>query len=161
LAAFLQKPVVSLFLIMIGITCLILELKMPGVSLPGVIAAVCFVLYFWAQSQQLSGPIITLAILLFVLCLMLLALEVFLLPGFAVPGISGGILIIVSLALATLEKKPETTEEWISFGRMLGAVGMSLAGAIAMAFVLAWYLPSIPLANRLVLRPPTESRDNR
>ena len=29
---------------MIGIACLILELKVPGVGLPGVIAAVCFVL---------------------------------------------------------------------------------------------------------------------
>ena len=67
LATFLQKPIVSIFLIMIGITCLILELKMPGVSLPGVIAAICFVLYFWAQSRQLSGQIITLAILLFIL----------------------------------------------------------------------------------------------
>src|SRR5262249_34269405 len=72
LSSFLQKPVVSLFLILIGIPCLILELKMPGVSLPGVIAAVCFVLYFWAQSQQLSGQIITLAILLFILGLLLL-----------------------------------------------------------------------------------------
>src|SRR5207237_8522453 len=107
LASFLQKPIVSIFLIMIGITCLILELKMPGVSLPGVIAAICFVLYFWAQSQQLSGQIITLAILLFILGLLLLALEVFVIPGFGVPGISGIILVVLSLALATLEKKPE------------------------------------------------------
>jgi membrane-bound ClpP family serine protease len=160
LATFLQKPIVSIFLIMIGITCLILELKMPGVSLPGVIAAICFVLYFWAQSQQLSGQIITLAILLFILGLLLLALEVFVIPGFSVPGISGVILIVLSLALATLEKKPETSQEWMSFGRTMGAVGLSLVGAIMMAFVLAWYLPSMPLANRLVLKPPTDTREN-
>jgi membrane-bound ClpP family serine protease len=159
LATFLQKPIVSIFLIMIGITCLILELKMPGVSLPGVIAAICFVLYFWAQSQQLSGQIITLAILLFILGLLLLALEVFVIPGFSVPGISGVILIVLSLTLATLEKKPETTQEWMSFGRTMGAVGLSLVGAIMMAFVLAWYLPSMPLANRLVLKPPTDARE--
>ena len=35
---------------MIGIAGLILELKMPGIGLPGVIAAVCFVLFFWAHS---------------------------------------------------------------------------------------------------------------
>jgi membrane-bound ClpP family serine protease len=160
LAAFLQKPAVSLFLIMIGVTCLILELKMPGVSLPGVIAAICFVLYFWAQSQQLSGQIIMLAILLFILGLLLIALEVFVFPGFSVPGISGVVLVIISLALAMLDKKPETTEEWMNFGQTMGAVGLSLLGAVAMAFVVAWYLPSLPVANRLVLKPPAEASEN-
>ena len=143
---------------MIGIACLILELKMPGVGLPGVIAAVCFVLYFWSQSQ-LAGQMTMLAILLFVLGLILIGLEIFLMPGFTVPGISGVVLIVVSLALATLERKPETTQEWMSFGRALGAVGLSLAGAITLAFLVAWYLPSIPYANRLILKPPAEARE--
>jgi membrane-bound ClpP family serine protease len=154
LAHFLQQPAVSMFLIMIGIACLILELKMPGVGLPGVIAAVCFVLYFWAASRQLSGQIIMLAILLFVLGLLLLALEIFVLPGFGVPGISGVVLIVISLALATLEKKPETAQEWLSFGRALGAIALALAVAVSLAFLVARYLPSIPYANRLVLKPP-------
>jgi membrane-bound ClpP family serine protease len=156
-ASFLQQPVVSVFLIMIGIACLILELKLPGVSLPGVIAAVCFVLYFWAQSHQLSGTIIMLAILLFILGLLLIGLEIFLLPGFTVPGISGVILIVVSLALATLEKKPETTQEWLSFGKAIGGVGVSLVGAVLLAIIAAWYLPSIPYVSRLVLQPPSEA----
>src|SRR5437870_9189251 len=158
LAAFLTHPLVSVFLIMIGIACLILELKMPGVGLPGVIAAVCFVLYFWSQSQ-LAGQMTMLAILLFVLGLILIGLEIFLMPGFTVPGISGVVLIVVSLALATLERKPETTQEWMSFGRALGAVGLGLAGAITLAFLVAWYLPSIPYANRMILKPPMEARE--
>jgi membrane-bound ClpP family serine protease len=144
---------------MIGIACLILELKMPGVGLPGVIAAVCFVLYFWAQSQ-LAGQLTMLAILLFVLGLVLIGLEIFLMPGFTVPGISGVVLIVVSLALATLERKPETTQEWLSFGRALGVVGLSLAGAITLAFLVAWYLPSIPYASRLILKPPAEVQES-
>lgn len=158
LASFLRLPAVALFLIMIGIACLILELKMPGASLPGIIAAVCFVLYFWAQSQ-LAGQIIMLAILLFILGLVLIGLEIFVIPGFGVTGISGIILVVVSLGLATLEKRPETTQEWLSFGRTLGAVGLSMIGAIILAFVGAYYLPSMPIANRLVLRPPKEARD--
>lgn len=158
LSEFLRLPLVSVFLIMIGIACLILELKMPGVSLPGVIAAVCFVLYFWSQSQ-LAGQMTMLAILLFVLGLILIGLEIFLMPGFTVPGISGVVLIVVSLALATLERKPETTQEWMSFGRALGMIGLSLAGAITLAFLVAWYLPSIPYASRLILQPPAEARE--
>ncbi len=157
LAAFLRHPLVAVFLIMLGIACLILELKMPGVGLPGVIAALCFVLYFWAQSQ-LAGQIIMLAILLFILGLVLLGLEIFVLPGFGVAGISGIVLVVLSLGLATLEKKPETTAEWLSFGRTLSAVGLSLLGAVVLAVVGAWYLPSIPWAGRLVLKAPADAR---
>jgi membrane-bound ClpP family serine protease len=155
LATFLRYPVVSIILIMVGVTGLILELKMPGVSFPGIVAALCFVLYFWAQSQ-LAGQIIMLAILLFILGLILIVLEIFVLPGFGMAGISGIVLLVVSLGLATLEKRPETTSEWLSFGRTLGGVGIGLLGALGMAGVAAWYLPSIPYANRLVLRPPHE-----
>jgi membrane-bound ClpP family serine protease len=154
-ASFLRLPVVAVFLVMVGITCLILELKMPGVGLPGVIAALCFVLYFWAQSQ-LAGQITMLAVLLFVLGLILIALEIFVLPGFGVTGISGILLVVVSLGLVTLEKKPETTQEWLNFGKTLTTFGLALLGAVAMALLLAWYLPHIPYANRLMLKPPTE-----
>jgi membrane-bound ClpP family serine protease len=158
LANFLRYPLVSIVLIMVGVTGLILELKMPGVSFPGIVAALCFVLYFWAQSQ-LAGQIIMLAILLFVLGLILIVLEIFVIPGFGMAGISGIVLVVVSLGLATLEKRPETTTEWLSFGRTLGGVGLGLLGAMGMAGIAAWYLPSIPYANRLVLRPPNELSD--
>lgn len=152
LASFLCHPLVSVLLIMVGITSLILELKMPGATFPGIVAALCFVLYFWAQSQ-LAGQIIMLAVLLFVLGLVLILLELFVFPGFGMPGISGTILVVVSLGLATLEKRPETSSEWLNFGRTLAVVGMGMLGAIALAGLVAWYLPSIPYANRLVLKP--------
>ena len=71
LADFLGDPVVAMFLVIIGITCLILELKMPGIGVPGVIAALCFVLFFWSQSQM-NGQITLLAVLLFLLGLVLI-----------------------------------------------------------------------------------------
>jgi membrane protein implicated in regulation of membrane protease activity len=52
---------------------------------------------------------------------------------------------------------PETTSEWISLGTTLTTFGVGLVAAIVGAFVLAWYLPSIPIANRLVLKPPSET----
>src|SRR5262249_39749178 len=74
LAEFLCSPAVSVFLVMICITGLILELKVPGIGLPGVVAAICFVLYFWAHSQ-LAGHLTMLAVLLFLLGLILIGLE--------------------------------------------------------------------------------------
>jgi membrane-bound ClpP family serine protease len=153
-ADFLCNPVVSIFLVMIGITGLILELKIPGVGLPGVLAALCFVLYFWAHFDPVRGQLTFLAILLFFLGLVLIGLEIFVVPGFGVTGISGVVLMIVSLALVTLVKKPETTQEWLDFGTTLTTLGLGMVGAVVSALILAWYLPHIPWANRLVLAAP-------
>ncbi len=158
IASFLRLPVVSFFLVMIGITGLILELKLPGVSVPGVISAVCFVLYFWSHSQM-GGSLWLLAILLFVLGLIFIALEIFVVPGMGFLGISGVLLIIVSLALATLVKKPETTQEWLDFGRMLSMLAVGLIGAFGGAVVIGWYIPHVPYVSRLVLQPPGEAME--
>lgn len=154
LAAFLREPWVGMILIMVGITGLLLELKIPGVMFPGILAAICFVLYFWANSQ-LAGHLTMLAVLLFVLGLILIGLEIFVVPGFGITGISGITLVVVSLALATLVKKPETTGEWLDFGTSLSHIALSLLAAVGAAFTLAWYMPSIPYVNRLVLKPPS------
>jgi membrane-bound serine protease (ClpP class) len=143
---------------MVGIAGLILELKLPGSTLPGVVAGVCFVLYFWAHSQ-LAGHLTWLAIMLFLLGLVLIGVEIFLLPGLGVTGISGVVLMIVSLALVAVAKKPETTQEWVELGSSITTMGLALLGAIGGAMVLAWYLPNIPLARRLVLAPPAESTE--
>jgi membrane-bound ClpP family serine protease len=156
LGDFLRHPWTSVVLVMMGITCLILELKMPGVSLPGVIAAVCFVLFFWSHSQ-LNGQIVWLALLLFILGLLLIGLEIFVLPGFGVSGISGILLVVAGLGLVAYGHWPRSEVEWRGFGQAVAPFGISILGALAAVFVLARYLPSIPLANRLILQPQSEA----
>lgn len=158
LADFLGDPVVAMFLVIIGVTCLILELKIPGIGIPGVIAALCFVLFFWSQSQM-NGQITLLAILLFLLGLVLIGIEIFLLPGFGVAGISGVMLVLAGLGLATVENLPQTNSEWVVFGRQVATFGIGMVIAGVSAFALARYLPNIPYANRLVLTPPGEKAD--
>jgi membrane-bound ClpP family serine protease len=158
LAGFLRAPWTSVILVMIGVTCLILELKMPGVGLPGVIAAICFVLFFWAHSQ-LHGQIAWLALLLFILGLVLIGLEVFVLPGFGVCGISGIILVLVSLGLVAYGHWPRTTHEWVRFGEKLSPFGISMLGSLVCVFLVVRYLPHIPVLNRLILKTPEEEED--
>jgi membrane-bound serine protease (ClpP class) len=155
LADFLRDPWTSVVLVMLGITCLILELKMPGVGLPGVVAAICFVLFFWSHSQ-LNGQITWLAVLLFVLGLLLIGLEIFVLPGFGVCGVSGILLVVGGLGLVAYGHWPHSSEEWAGLGQKVGPYGLSLIGAFAAAFFLARYLPMIPYANRLMLKPHDE-----
>jgi membrane-bound serine protease (ClpP class) len=154
-AEFFREPAVCFILIMLGIIGLIMEMKMPGTTVPGVVAAVCFVLFFWAYS--FVGQFTLLAVLLFVLGVILIGLEIFVFPGFGFPGIAGIVLLVSSLVLVTLERMPQTSQDWISLGTTFGTFGLSLVAAMVGAFLLAWYLPSIPYANRLVLQPPGEN----
>jgi membrane-bound ClpP family serine protease len=158
LADFLRNEWTQYILIMIGITCLILELKMPGVGLPGIIAAICFVLFFWSQSQ-LGGQVIWLAVLLFLLGLVLLAIEIFILPGFGVCGISGILLVIGSLGLVAYGHWPQDGTEWGALMRKLAPFGIVLMSSVVLAILLGKYLPSIPYVNRLLLKPQTEESD--
>src|SRR6185437_2364375 len=153
---FLRDPWTSVVLVMLGITCLILELKMPGVTLPGIVSAVCFLLFFWSHSQ-VSGQIIWLAFLLFLLGLILLALEIFVIPGFGITGISGIILVLGSIGLVAYCHWPRSNDEWLGYGQALVPFMLSIVGALVLAFVLARYLPHIPYANRLMLKPQGEA----
>jgi membrane protein implicated in regulation of membrane protease activity len=154
LAAFLTQPHVYIILILVGITCLILEFKIPGVTFPGVIAALCFVLFFWSQSHM-AGSIGWLAALLFVLGLVLLAVEVFLIPGFGAAGICGILLVVGSLVLGIYNNQRTQSQSW-SLEVTLGVFGLGLVGSIVAAIVLASYLPQIPGLNRLILKPQGE-----
>ena len=155
LGEFLRNPWTRLVLIMMGVTCLFLELKMPGVSLPGVIAAICFVLFFWSHSQ-LYGQMTVLFLLLFLLGIVLLLVEIFVIPGFGVCGIAGIILVVGSLGRAAYGHWPQTPEEWMGYGRNLGPLGLMMLGSLVLALLLARYLPNIPVANRLLLKPLVE-----
>jgi membrane-bound ClpP family serine protease len=154
-AEFFREPWVKVLLLLIGIAGLILEVKMPGTSIPGIIAAVCFVLFFWSHSFVNDWTV--LAVLLFLLGLVLLGLEIFVFPGMGALGVSGVLLLIVSLLLVTMEKMPESPEEWQGLGWTVGSFGLSLVGAIVVAVAIASFLPQIPYANRLMLQPPEEA----
>jgi membrane-bound serine protease (ClpP class) len=154
-AEFLRMPVVTVLLVVIGFTGLILELKVPGLTVPGIIAALCFILVFWAQSR-FSGETFVLALLLFILGLALVGLEIFVLPGFGAPGIFGILCMLAGLGLATFERVPETSAEWGGLGVKVSQYLFGMIGACVLAFVIARFLPKVPYANRLLLAPPGE-----
>ena len=154
-AAFLRRTEVSILLVIIGIAGMVLEMKAPGLIIPGVVAAVCFILFFWAQTQ-LGGQLIYLAIMLFLLGLALIGIEIFLIPGFGVTGVCGILLVLAGLVLAGLDKAPESSKDWVDLVRSMLTYGLTMAGAGVLAFLLSRYLPKIPYANRLMLVPPED-----
>jgi membrane-bound serine protease (ClpP class) len=154
-ADFLRLPVVTVLLVVIGFTGLILELKVPGLTVPGIIAALCFILVFWAHSG-FSGQTFMLALLLFLMGLVLVGLEIFVLPGFGACGIFGILCMLAGLGLVTLDKIPETGTEWGTLGVKVSQYLFAMMGAVALAFTIAKFLPRVPYANRMILKAPSE-----
>ncbi len=155
-AEFLRIPAVAVILVMVGFIGLILELKVPGLTVPGITAALCFVLVFWSQSR-FSGEMFVLALLLFILGLVLLGVEIFVLPGFGVCGISGILFLLAGLGLVTMEKVPDSTAGWVEFGTRTSYYLFAMIGALVFAFLIAKLLPQVPGANRLLLAPPPDA----
>ncbi len=155
-ADFIRKPPVTVLLVVIGFAGLILELKLPGTTVPGIIAALAFILVFWAHSQY-SGQTAILGGLIFLLGLVLILIEMFVLPGFGVSGILGILFMVGGIGLATFDKIPETSEEWTMFGGRIGQYFGALMAAVVVAVIVARYLPHIPYMNRMVLLPPSET----
>jgi membrane-bound ClpP family serine protease len=154
-ADFLKIPVVTVLLVVIGFAGLILELKVPGLTFPGIIAALCFILVFWSQSR-FSGQTFVLALLLFLLGLVLVGLEIFVLPGFGACGISGILCMLAGLALVTLNRIPQTVREWEELAGWASWYMVAMVSSFVVAFLVARFLPKVPYANRLVLSGPAE-----
>jgi membrane-bound serine protease (ClpP class) len=136
-----------------GIIGLLLELKAPGVLIPGVAGLLCLVAFFWLQA---GGNIVFLAAGLFVLGVLLIVLEVAILPGHGLAAGCGFVLALVGFALAGAETVPETGDEWLAFGGRVIRYGLATAVACVVAAHAAQHLSLVPGANRLVLAPPED-----
>jgi membrane-bound serine protease (ClpP class) len=154
-ATYLRLPAVTVLLVVIGFAGLILEIKVPGVTVPGIIAALCFILVFWSHSQY-SGQTAILGGLIFLLGLVLLLVEIFVIPGFGVTGLLGILFLLGGVGLATFDRIPDTMEDWTQFGGRITMYVGAMAAGMAVAFFIARFLPQIPFANRMVLTPPAD-----
>lgn len=152
IVAFLNSGFGGFLLLSAAIICLYVEAHVPTGAF-AVPALICFVLFFW--SRFLGGTAGMLELILFALGMGLLALEIFVIPGFGVFGITGILMILLSLVMASHTFAGMNATE--SFEESMGSLG-SLTGAmvtvIVTAVVLNRFLPSIPWVNRLILTPP-------
>jgi len=148
----LNDPFVSWILLFIGVFMLILEVKMPGVGLPAITSALAFLLFFW--SRYLSGTADQLEILLFLVGLICLGLELFVFPGFGVFGLSGFLLIVASIVMASHTFVWPTQEyEYRQMAGTLFQVIAVMVGVGVGATIVGRYIPSLPVFNRMVLKP--------
>lgn len=101
LIQFLLHPLLQSIFMMMIVGGIFVEIRTPGIGLPLLTAVVGALLYF---APAYIGHLAEYwEILLFVAGLILIALEIFVIPGFGVAGISGIVIVIVSLALAMVD----------------------------------------------------------
>lgn len=154
---FLAAPEVAGALLFIGWFALMFELMSPGVGIPGFLASVCFLLFFW--SSILHGTAGWLEVLLFVAGVVFVLVEIFVLPGFGAFGIGGGLLIVASLVLASQTFVwPQNPYEWSKVPDSLLAVAASGAGILASLIFARQILTRAPVFRQVALEAPDETQ---
>lgn len=148
----LTSPLVSSILLLLGIGGLYFEVKTPGFGVPGIIALICFALFFGARAVIGMAEWLDIALLL--LGVGLIALEVFVLPGFGVAGILGFVCVLAGLYLSlTYTDFSIPQYEW-EFDRLEDAGKLLLLTVAAMPFLvlaIAKTLPYTPVYREMVL----------
>jgi membrane-bound serine protease (ClpP class) len=151
----LRSENVGLFLLLIGGAAVIAELQTPGFGLGGMVAFICFLLFFWAKF--LDGTSGWLEVMLFVFGLIFLCLEIFVFPGFGILGFGGGLMMITAIILASQTFIiPSNPYQLGQLRNSLVTIALSGVGIVAAAIAIRRFLPRAPGFNRMMLEPPTD-----
>lgn len=136
--------------LIIGVAGIYLEFKTPGFGLPGIVGIAAFALYFLGSYiAGLSGfewP------LLFVLGLALVVIELFVFPGTILLGLTGGILMLITVVMAMVDRYPgmpalPTLPQLQAPLQDLFYAGL---GSVVLILVLARFLPRTSMYSVLV-----------
>ena len=148
-------------LLLVGILGAYLEFKIPGLTWPGVISAICFALFF--LGHYLAGLAGWEVVVLFFLGVVLVLIEIlFFAHSTIVFGVLGVFLIIASLLWTMIDRYPQ--QPFLPTGKMLVIpllnMFIALTGALIAIALLARYLPRTSLYRRFALidsNPPGPS----
>ena len=135
-----------------GILGAYLEFKIPGATMPGIISAICFALFF--LGHYLAGLAGWEVMALFILGVILVIIEIlFFAHTTIVFGVVGVFLILASLFWAMIDRYPGET--FFPTGRTVAVpllnLFLALIGAAIVIALLARYLPKTSVYRRFAL----------
>ncbi len=144
-----------------GILGAYLEFKIPGATLPGIISAICFALFF--LGHYLAGLAGWEVVALFVLGIILVLIEIlFFAHTTIVFGVLGVFLMLASLLWTMVDRYPG--QNFFPTGKMLAMpllnMFIAIVGSIIVIALLARYLPRTSIYRRFALidsNPPGPS----
>src|SRR3989475_893894 len=135
-----------------GIIGAYLEFKIPGASLPGIISAICFAIFF--LGHYLAGLAGWEVVALFTVGMVLVFVEIlFFAHSTIVFGVVGVFLMLASLLWAMIDRYPGET--FFPKGRMLAVpllnLFIAIVAAVLVIAILARFLPRTSLYRRFAL----------
>ncbi|MBA2245658.1 MAG: nodulation protein NfeD [Gemmatimonadetes bacterium] len=149
LVRFFTNPIVAPFLLSIGFLGLMIEIKTPGMGLPGLAGATSLGLFFgshliiglagWEVLMLLAGGIL------------LLLAEAFVFPGFGVAGILGVLAVLASIFLSLIGSMPTSGDIMVA----LNVIAASLVIVGVVGWQLMRHLPKDRRARRIMLETST------
>ncbi len=137
---FLVHPMISGLLIMAIIGGIYFEMQSPGIGFPLGVAVLAAVAYF--APLYLEGLAAHWEILVFVIGVILVVVEIFVIPGFGVAGISGIVLMFVSLVLSLINNVNFDFE-----GVEIGDIGVAVTTVVVGVF--GGFILSLYLGNKV------------
>ncbi len=146
---FLANPVMSSILMLMMLGGLYFELQSPGVGFPGAMATMGALLFF--APLYIMGFAQPWEIILFFIGVVLIIVEIFVLPGFGIPGIIGITLVFFSLVVSMIGNVGFEFPALEHMGRAIWTMAITLILGILMLFSLGKYLPQSRMFSRLIL----------
>ena len=139
------------FLLLGGVLGAYLELKAPGFGVPGIISAICFLLFF--GGHYIAGLTGFEMIAIFALGVVFIALELIFFPGIFVVALSGAAMILTSLFLAMADFYPAQPITLSYDFFLTPMLNLSITILLACIFIglASRYLPALPLFRNLSL----------
>jgi len=151
---FLANPVITSILMLMMLGGLYFELQSPGVGFPGAISGVGALLFF--APMYIMGLAESWEILLFLLGVGLILTEVFVIPGFGVPGILGITLVIFSMGASLIGNVGLKFPEMHQITQAIWTMAITLILGVGMIASMIRYLPENRMFNKLVLADQTD-----
>lgn len=149
----LTNPVVSSLLLSVGLLGILVEIRTPGVGLPGIAGLTSLALFLGGHwIVQLAGFE---ELLLVLVGIVLVVVEVLVIPGFGIAGVAGIIALLAGVTMSLLGDGASMD----AVGNALTRVAISLFIAIGLGLVLMRTMTRSPFARRLVLESDMDAQD--
>ncbi len=137
---FLSNPIVAPFLLSLGFLGLIAEIKSPGLGLAGLAGILSLSLFF--GSHMILGLAGIEDLILFGAGVVLIGVEIFIIPGFGLFGILGGVGVLAGVYLSLVGGLPTVPD--------FAQAGAILSTSILIILLTSWaLLRHLPQSNRL------------
>lgn len=150
------QPWFARTLLFVAFFAMISEASAPGIGVPGFISGLCFLLFFWCQFLNHTAG--WLEVLLFVGGVACLAMELLVLPGFGVFGFGGGLMVLLSIVLASQTFLwPRNAYQMSQVPQSFLTLGVACGGVISAIWLMRRLLAESWLFRRLTLAPPSEN----